>query len=168
MTSTITARPITDRQRSFLTSLVWERHSDAEEANAILETVDTMTTREASAEIDRMLRMPKVSQLRSQAPQGRSQGTAAEEGVYVLDGKVYKVVLAVHGSGRPYAKVLTKDDGFTIARGMVYRLGNARRLTVDEARKYGALYGRCAVCGATLTDEESMAQGIGPVCATRL
>jgi len=30
---------------------------------------------------------------------------------------------------------------------------------------YGRLVGRCGICGRTLEDEESVARGIGPVCA---
>jgi hypothetical protein len=33
--------------------------------------------------------------------------------------------------------------------------------------RYGMLIGKCGVCGRTLTDEESRANGIGPVCAER-
>lgn len=35
------------------------------------------------------------------------------------------------------------------------------------AVRYGKLTGRCACCGRELTDPESVARGIGPVCETR-
>lgn len=35
------------------------------------------------------------------------------------------------------------------------------------AMKYGRLSGRCCSCGRDLTDPESIAAGIGPVCATK-
>lgn len=39
----------------------------------------------------------------------------------------------------------------------------------DEASKdYGKLLGVCGVCGRTLTDEQSRAQGIGPVCIAKM
>lgn len=33
--------------------------------------------------------------------------------------------------------------------------------------KYGSLYGICCVCGRTLTDESSIAAGIGPICSQK-
>lgn len=108
------------------------------------------------------------------------------EGMHRLDGKIYKVQVAVHGSGRPYAKVLVTDlvgtcggcekcDGedrcpvyesrFDYAAGVVRRLSLETRLSLDEAKEYGAVYGVCCVCSRTLTKESSIEAGIGPVCA---
>lgn len=108
------------------------------------------------------------------------------EGMHRLDGQIYKAQVAVHGSGRLYAKVLVteqvgtcggceKCDGedrcpafesrFEYAAGVVRRLSIETRLSLDEAKEYGAVYGCCCVCSRTLTKEESIAAGIGPVCA---
>lgn len=38
---------------------------------------------------------------------------------------------------------------------------------LDAAVKYGRLTGRCACCGRTLTDKESVAAGIGPICQSK-
>lgn len=87
------------------------------------------------------------------------------EGMYrIADGTVFKVQKAVHGSGNLYAKRLT-EDGFEYAPGAIRRLTLADKMTLDEAKAWGVLYGTCCVCGRTLTDETSIAQGIGPVCA---
>ncbi len=40
-----------------------------------------------------------------------------------------------------------------------------RKMTLEEAEEFGALYGFCCRCGRTLTDENSIEAGIGPVCA---
>ena len=37
-----------------------------------------------------------------------------------------------------------------------------------EVTKWGRDTGICGVCGAPLTDPESVARGIGPVCATKI
>ena len=37
----------------------------------------------------------------------------------------------------------------------------------SAAIAYGKRFGKCSVCARTLTDEESINRGIGPVCATR-
>lgn len=94
---------------------------------------------------------------------------ASIEGMHRLDSKIYKVQVAVHGSGRPYAKVLTSHGttewSFEYAAGVVRRLSAETRMTLEEAKEWGALYGSCCVCSRTLTNEESIAAGIGPICA---
>ena len=89
-------------------------------------------------------------------------------GMYRKDGVIYKVQKAVHGSGHLYAKVLIVDgpgEGhFEYAQGAVRTLTAADRMTAEEAAEFGRLYGMCIVCGATLTDEESIERGIGPIC----
>jgi hypothetical protein len=37
----------------------------------------------------------------------------------------------------------------------------------DSAVAYGKMFGACAVCNRTLTDSESVARGIGPICAEK-
>src|SRR3546814_14873504 len=82
----------------------------------------------------------------------------------------------------PYAKVLVTDqigtcggcekcDGedkcpvyesrFDYAASVVRRLSLETRLSLDEAKEFGAVYGVCCVCSRTLTNEESIAAGIG-------
>lgn len=41
------------------------------------------------------------------------------------------------------------------------------RMTLDEAKEYGKVTGTCCNCGRLLTNEESIANGIGPICATK-
>lgn len=88
------------------------------------------------------------------------------------DDKIYKVQKAVHGSGHLYAKILVVHGPgsaeFDMAPGAVRRLRLAWRMSLDEAKQYGALYGVCVRCGRTLTDEYSIANGIGPICAGKM
>lgn len=87
------------------------------------------------------------------------------------DGVIYKVQVAVHGSGRLYGKRLALDPvEFVYEPGVVGLLQRERahKLTLEEAKEFGALYGVCCVCGRTLTNETSIAEGIGPVCSGRL
>lgn len=111
------------------------------------------------------------------------------EGMHILDGRIFKVQKAVHGSGRLYAKELVRTDDttcggcetcdgedlcptgaveFVMAKGMIFKLSEATRLTLEQAKTYGALYGSCVVCGRVLTDEKSIEAGIGPVCQGKL
>lgn len=95
------------------------------------------------------------------------------DGMYRKDGIIYKVQAAVHGSGNLYAKQLVKDDysrsgwRFEYVAGAVRKLLLADKMTLEQAKEFGALYGTCCVCGRTLTDETSIEMGIGPICAGR-
>lgn len=142
-------------QTSFLRTL-------AEEQGEEVRT--SYTKAEASDEISRML------ENRNEA-KTRTSGKAAEEGMYRKDGQIYKIQIAVHGSGRPYAKKLVETDGeweFVKAPGMQFRLTAKDKMTLEEAKEFGKLYGTCCVCGRTLTKEESIAEGIGPVCSGKM
>lgn len=83
------------------------------------------------------------------------------------DGTIWKVQEARQGSGRLYAKRLDEDGTFTYVPGAIHTLRADQRMTAEQAREYGALYGRCCACGRDLTDEDSIARGIGPVCARK-
>jgi len=155
--------PATDKQVSYLRALADERDFREEDRARLLSRLDAGLDKSlASESIDWLLRRPRrVEQKAPSAP-----ATPAEEGFYYLDGCVYKVQNAVHGSGNNYAKVLGHVSGrWSYAPGMVMKLREEHRMTMEQAREFGRLYGVCARCGRTLTDEESIAAGIGPVCA---
>lgn len=42
---------------------------------------------------------------------------------------------------------------------------NALQNPLESATQYGRKIGHCAICGLTLTNAESIARGIGPICA---
>lgn len=112
------------------------------------------------------------------APAAATHLGITEDGMYrTADGTIYKVQHAVHGSGRLYAKrlqVTDHGDGepatvtFDYAPGAVHTLTPDDRMTLDQARAFGALYGTCIRCGRTLTDDDSIAAGIGPICAGKI
>lgn len=119
----------------------------------------------ASRWIDRLI--AKVKELRAAATLG------IEDGMYVMDDIVYKVQHAVHGSGQQYAKELIPNgEGekarFVYAPGVVRKLRPEHRMTVEQAKEWGALYGTCVRCGTLLTAEDSIERMMGPVCATKI
>lgn len=141
--------------------------------------VDPASREEASAMIDKgknardahraLLREARAAARAASVP-ARAEVT---EGMWIIgkigsdDARIYKVQLAVHGSGRLYAKELIAGS-FEFAPGAMRELATSgRKMTLAEAKQYGALYGTCCVCGRTLTNEASIAAGIGPVCAQR-
>ncbi len=93
----------------------------------------------------------------------------APEGMHKVGDAIYKVQVAVHGSGHLYAKRLSVSPSgkvtFAYEAGAVGRLSEDTRMSLEDAKAFGALYGTCCVCGRTLTDEKSIEVGIGPVCA---
>lgn len=90
------------------------------------------------------------------------------EGIHYVDGTVYKVQRAVTTTGRPYAKRLVADGANPTwlyeGRTPFAKLSADTLMTRENAEEYGRLYGVCAICGRLLTDEVSIARGIGPVC----
>lgn len=147
--STITATP---KQVSYALSLAAQRGLNADE--------------HALANLDRAAISRYISTLLAQRP---APARELADGIYTYQGDIVKVQHAVHGSGRQYAKrLIAGTTSWEYAPGLIRSLTAADALTLDRAREYGALYGVCAVCGRTLTDEDSIAAGIGPVCAARL
>ena len=112
------------------------------------------------------------------------------EGYYKVDDTIYKVQKAVHGSQQLYAKELITEQlmrtelneaqltaleedpnkkfysgRWEYVRGAISRIRGEHRLSVEDCIEFGRLYGVCVRCGLTLTKEESIARGMGDVCA---
>jgi hypothetical protein len=106
---------------------------------------------------------------------GRGAGNSdpvKEAGMYKSGGQIYKVQ-AARESGNLYAKRLIPGDpgekaSFEYAKGAIGRLKASDRLSMEDAKEFGALYGSCCVCGRLLTNEVSIEAGIGPICGGRL
>lgn len=95
-----------------------------------------------------------------------------EVGMYRDDaGVVFRVKLSKQG--RLYAmrfvpEAQVKSERFVYAGGAVRTLRADNRMSVADAQRIGVQFGICCVCGAELTASESVANGIGPVCAKRV
>jgi len=80
-------------------------------------------------------------------------------------------------AGAIYIK--NKEDGVYLGKVMGGRLFTSRDCTTEAAERivavssdpkqaaiaYGMKFGACAICGRQLTDSDSIARGIGPICA---
>lgn len=129
-----------------------------------LVTKGEATKQQASWAIENLFKVAKAG-----AP-ARTNDLPADLGYYLVDETVYAVV-ASKSSGKHYAKrmsVVGARGRWEYAHGMVYHLAGAHRLTVEEARVLGRSLGCCVICGATLTDPESVDRGIGPICEQRV
>lgn len=93
-----------------------------------------------------------------------------DSGIYKNSLGIFKVYKALNGT-HMLCKQLVIEDGVS---GFLYRGGPRRfvkhdqRITLEEAKEFGTIYGVCAMCGRTLTDETSIANGIGPICASKV
>jgi hypothetical protein len=160
--------PMTERQYRYLRSLVTEHEYNVvlpvtEQLRILDESYDQMkiSTKIAGQMIDKAKASPKR--------EVHMPNTMLDDGIYVVNGVYHKVIHAVHGSGRQYAKKFNSfTENWEYAPGALGYITNSHQLTEDQAKAFGKLYGRCVVCGRTLTDEESIELGIGPVCRAKL
>lgn len=155
--------PATQKQVSYIASLAQSRDlGDDLGLRGSLTLLDDgifLTAGQASDLIDALLKRPK---LHKDAP--------AAPGYYFFENAAF-VVVEGKTTGKAYAKklVLSGNKGsWVYAPGMVFKLADARPLSVEEAAKLGKLHGCCFVCGKTLTDPKSVQAGIGPVCSKNL
>ena len=163
------SRPATIPQKSLIARLVSERRGAAFTAPmlsmmAAARSDSSFSTQSASWLIEQLFATPKP------AAAALSNEKPADLGYYLVDETVY-VVVESKTSGKHYAKrmsVIGARGRWEYAHGMVYHLAGAHRLTVEEARILGRSLGCCMICGATLTDPESVERGIGPICETRV
>lgn len=123
-------------------------------------------TKEAASKVIDML---KAAPYPSRDAKPSETPSEAPEGMHRLGDAVYKVQRSPE-SGRLYAKRLVQYVGdwkFEYAKGAMRNLSESTLMSLEEAKRFGQLYGVCAVCGRTLTNEVSIAEGIGPVCSGR-
>ncbi len=167
--------PATEKQVNFILRLAKERRwaeSDTPTAD-LVETVvagKAITKKEASEAITFL-----QGCARNEAePVVRVHGNQVLDlGMYRKDGKIFRVYPARNG-GHLLCKELVGDYDEPNDFHFVYRGGPSRnglrpehKMTLEQAREFGAQFGVCCVCGALLTDPTSVAAGIGPVCGAR-
>lgn len=158
----VPVRVASEKQVAFATRLATERGAE------LPDNLTSLTPKQASELIDRLMALPKVA---------RPAAAQLESGIYRTEsGEIYKVYWN-QAKTRMLAKLLVVHSvvGDQAARGSFEYAGMAdrfvradQRMTLEQAKEFGAIYGVCVVCGATLTDEVSIANGIGPVCASRI
>jgi hypothetical protein len=89
------------------------------------------------------------------------------EGVYrrSADGLMFRVQLSEKGNS--YAKTLLPSGGWGYEKGAIYTLKQEERLSLAQLEEWGLSTGVCALCSRLLSTAESVARGIGPICAKR-
>jgi hypothetical protein len=186
----------TDKQIDFICLLADQKETPAEAERIKKQAVEGFWGRRSiSGEIMRLKAITNRPAEKATESHEESQTPVdLDAGMYRMDETIYKVQVAVHGSGHPYAKRLTptgycgvcgehknyhEGDSkneitgdhefkakwvFDYAPGAIQQLQPEHKLSLEEAKNFGALYGTCCCCGTTLTNEESIEKGIGPIC----
>lgn len=159
-------RRASDKAINYLVALSNERSTVAEDvARDWAERVDAA---EVSAKIDWLKTQPKivnsgVGTREFDVPVGRY--------AVVIQGKTVflKVTRPADGpfAGRVFVNIQAGDELHRVAPAARDLFLTAIELAgpAQASKLYGREIGACGVCGRTLTDEESRAAGIGPVCA---
>lgn len=156
--------PATENQINYLRSLLASRVV-ASDVRADLEA------RLADGTLDKARASSAIDSLRV-APKAAAPKVELSEGVYRRDGVIFRVHRS-RESGNLYAKRLEFDlfggskPRFVYSKGAITALAPAHKMSREDAKAFGVETGICCVCGAFLTDDKSVAEGIGPVCAKR-
>jgi hypothetical protein len=172
------AKPMTEKQYSFITKLISERVIKPEHLEKLGQGAGSFTSALASETITWLLRQPVAAAaptVTAHAGAAVMKQPEASQGVYQKDGKIY-VVKSNKAHTHTYAKELvTSADhlteagtvipfDLTYAPGVVKTLTEADRMPLADAEQLMIKFGRCICCGRTLKAAKSVSQGIGPIC----
>lgn len=159
----------TTAQLDFISTLLGDRDVPALKRTSLeLELSRSITKGRASEIIPELKALPRAAGTSAPATTGSA---AAAEGVYEKDGTFYAVRTSRNHADRRYAyeAVITETSvSFEFSKGTVYKLADARRLTVAEVEELSLQFSRCFLCGTTLKAKQSKARGVGPVCAKKI
>lgn len=155
-----TQSPASEAQIKFLRSLLVEKIEDEAKSAAAVAWLDThkLSKATASAKITEYKAMPSVRKAFNSTPE-------LDEGMYKVGDDIFKVYFTQ--AGHIATKQLTEDGFEYTGRKPLAVIKPEHRMTLDEAKEYGKVTGTCCNCGRLLTNEESIANGIGPICATK-
>ena len=180
-------RTATAKQTAFIARLVNERYEDQDIRDLFAARCadPSFTTREASEMIDQLLATPRPEPTPAPASAPVEPGvggldlSTVPSGRYAVevDGvyKFFRIDGPTEGrwAGWRFVKIQASDELHRLGSqrpGSAYqgKMVDALRQVAADPRAASIAYGRelgvCGVCSRTLTDPESIAYGIGPVC----
>lgn len=183
--TTATVSPMSEKQLRFINQLLVDRTVPEDYRFQLQETIDLLDIKQASSVISKLLSFPPRSRQAALPGGAEHQQFVEEDGMYRNpdNGTIYKVQFnRASGDGRRlYAKLLViehdavrnEDDEiiegakvrFDYAAGAMRDIQPGWKMTLEDAKQFGALYGTCVRCGRTLTLEVSIERSMGPVCA---
>jgi hypothetical protein len=172
--------PASTAQLTFITNLLTQRVVPQGVRENIWELMEIMTSKDASETIDKLKAMPfpapaetytDIQTLIKTLPNANyalpvkglgltKTGTANNDLIFVAV-KTYKGVTylrRLHGSvGSFVRKRIDPADSLIIVKAIAEN-------PLAAVQAFGKAYSRCGKCGAELTDEDSRAHNLGPVC----
>lgn len=163
---------VTEKQDAFITSLLEQRAVPEVYLEKLNELRPKLDRQAASLVIEQLLAMPKQQQtwtVPDEIPDGRYAVPGAD-GHF----KFFRVV--TRNPDTPQAKrfvqkVLGSPGDFRYVRVTAQEWKLAVKLIAEDpgfaSQCFGQEVGACGVCGSPLTDPESIALGIGPICAKK-
>lgn len=135
------------------------------------------TQAKVRSQIDRLFKLldkHKIDAAAKRAEMRKAEAKAdpAEDGYYMM-GNTFVCVKWNRAQTGQYALVWDGNsweyDGSASRQIMAdVRAGKLPKMTPEDAKRFGDLYGQCFKCHRTLTDPESIAQGYGPICGGRM
>ena len=181
---TVTTSPITEKQLSYIDALLnqlatkiaetTERTTIVQEALAVHDTIkilvslngaqNNVTKAQGSKAIEMLLSWNKRSFAPRPVPVVREKSPI---GVYKRADDIYRVIKGRQSQNTYAQKLATDPSGQPVwdyAGSMVYELKVEELISPEVAAQMGRSVGYCVICGRFLTDAESVAKGIGPVC----
>lgn len=168
--STITAAPATDAQRAYLASLLESRESGGRK----IEDLEPLTRATASAAIDWLKDQPRKAVAASfAAAVAAAAAPPAPAGYFAVEyAGALRFYRLAEGRGKwagyMFVNRYISDDETRVSRAESDAVRAIVAADPEAAgRRFADEFTRCWVCGRMLTDEESRAAGIGPVCAGR-
>lgn len=166
-----TAFAASEKQLSFIRSLLDERDLTAEQREAADEKLATgLDKRTASAWIERLLTLSKKAQ--AERPKQRESIPEVPAGRYAVENdegelRFYKVWIGKAGFVKVYV-LHGPDESALHFKTMLAVLGKIAADIRGAATRYGHEIGSCSNCGRRLTNRVSRELGIGPICGGRI
>jgi hypothetical protein len=149
-----------DKQKSFLRSLMADTNLSESDVNSTYRTISDAIS----------------SLIKIKAEQPKSAKKELSEGLYNKNGILYRLKFT-RSSGQlvayrwtkfetpePTAKGLKFGEFVYEGKRPLYSLTEDDRMSLEEAMAHGMEFHYCCVCGIELTNPDSQAEGIGPIC----
>ena len=158
------------KQRKFIQTLLEERVTEGTPYANWTPNWERSTPKTAGQVIDFLLTLPRKPDT---AVEGLPVLERARYAIVTAEGlRFYRVDMPQSGKweGRVFVSVQASDDLYPI-RNKAERERILAQIAVDPKAamiRYTEEIGSCAICGRTLTNEDSLAAGIGPTCWAKM
>ena len=93
--------------------------------------------------------------------------TQVTEGAYWVDGKIARVQKSKRGYLYATLQIERGVNDFEYVKGLISKIKPEDMLTHEEMKAFAAEFSQCGDCGRKLTNPESIAYGIGPICRNK-